>query len=64
MKQILLKIDEKVFKGLQAEIKLREFAEGCVAPPTGLEKAMIGIIKKIESGAAETTLALKGKPVK
>lgn len=62
MKTITLHIDEEIYRNLTAEVKLRDFTDGSVPPPTNIESAMIGILKKIKAGKTEVTLARKGKP--
>lgn len=60
MKEIRVRIADKVFKGLQAEVALINFTEGCVAPPSILERCMIGIILKMGKNSDEVTITLPG----
>jgi len=59
MKEITVRISEKVFEGLQTEVALRDFAEGCVSPPSILERCMIEIIRKIKKNDNEINIGLK-----
>ena len=59
MKSIIVYIDNRVFEGLKTEKALREWSNGCVSPPSNLEKCMIGILNKIEEGAPTATISTR-----
>lgn len=64
MKKITVLIDDEIFKSLEGSVYLIDFYEGCVNTPDKLSQAMMGIIKKIQEGKDEITLARKGKEIK
>lgn len=64
MKSITVYIDNRVFEGLKAEKALIEWSNGCVPPPSNLEKRMIEILNKIEEGAPTATISIRSPETK
>lgn len=63
MKQILVKIDDRIYEMLQHKMAFRRSMDGCFAPAGTDAQIVDALVKKIDEGKSELELAVPGEPL-